>query len=426
MLSRAGLLVMTTVDTVMTGWASADELAYLAIGLAPFIILMLISTGLLTGTVVLVAQANGAGERQTCGRIWHTALLNALLAGLAAILLLRHTESFLLAFGQTDAIAAGGAEVAWMLALGMPAMLGYVATTLLLEGLSRPRIGVLVIAAGNLLNIPLNAVLIYGRLDIPPMGAAGAALATSIVRWLMFLAIAGYVLWLPELRAFGMAAFRPSWPLQRKLLRLGVPFAVSQGLETTAFQSLTLFCGWLGTNALAAYQIAFNVTALVYMATVGLATATAVRVGHGIGAGLPDRAITAAWLGLSVTLVIMLSLAPLIGMNSRLIAGLYTTDPSVLTLAARCLLLVAIVVILDGVQGVLTGALRGAADVWVPMVIHVASFWCVLLPAAWMFAFPGGLGAMGLLAGVITGLVVAALLLLWRLYGLPARGLARV
>jgi MATE family multidrug resistance protein len=65
MLSRAGLLVMTTVDTVMTGWAGAEQLAFLAIGLAPFVLLMLIGTGALTGTVVLVAQAQGAGEEGT-------------------------------------------------------------------------------------------------------------------------------------------------------------------------------------------------------------------------------------------------------------------------------------------------------------------------------------------------------------------------
>ena len=59
MVSRAGLLVMTTVNTVMTGWAGGDELAYLALGLAPFVFLMLVGTGLLTGTVVLVAQAKG-------------------------------------------------------------------------------------------------------------------------------------------------------------------------------------------------------------------------------------------------------------------------------------------------------------------------------------------------------------------------------
>jgi MATE family multidrug resistance protein len=427
MLSRAGLLAMTTADTVMTGWAGGDGLALLAIGLAPFLLLMLIGTGLLTGTVVLVAQAQGAGEPSLCGRIWHLALLDAGIAGGLALLLLCFTEPFLLLFRQAPEIAAGGAEVAWMFALGLPAMFGYIATTLFLEGLGRPQAGVAVIVFGNLLNLPLNHLLIYGGLGLAPQGAAGAALATTLVRWVMLLLILAHVLLWPAYRAYGVTgSFRPSWVLQRKLMRLGVPFAVSQGLETSCFQALTLFCGWLGTTALAAYQIALNVTALIYMATVGLATATAVRVGHGIGAGEPDRAVAAAWLGVAAAAALMLGLAPLVGGGSRSIAQLYTADLAVVDLAAGCLLLVAAIIVADGLQGVLAGALRGAADVWVPMIIHLASFWCVLLPVAWLLAFPLDLGVFGLLGGILTGLSAATVLLSRRLVLLPGRKLARL
>lgn len=427
MTSRAGLLVMTTVDTVMTGWVGGEELAFLAIGLAPFIFVMLIGTGLLTGTVVLVAQAHGAGESTACGRIWHAALLEAALFGALAILLLWHAEGFLAAFGQSPAIAQGGARVAWMLVLGMPAMLGYIATTLYLEGVGRPEVGVAVIAFGNLLNIGLNWLLIHGGPGIAPGGAAGAALATTLARWAMLVLIVGYTLLAPSLRAYGSAdRFRPDWRLQAKLARLGGPFAVSQGLESGAFQSLTLFCGWLGATALAAYQIALNLTALVFMATVGLATATAIRVGSGIGAGMPARALAAAWLGFGVTLAVMLTLAPLIGLGADVIARVYTDDPAVLALANETLWLVALVIIADGAQGVLTGALRGAADLWPPMAIHITSFWLVLVPVAWLLAFPLGRGVTGLLGGVLIGLLVATLLLAWRLARLPQRQLERV
>ena len=240
----------------------------------------------------------GRGEAAACGRIWHAALLEAALFGVLAILLLWHTEAFLVAFGQSPTIARGGAGVAWMLVLGMPAMLGYIATTLYLEGVGRPEVGVAVIAFGNLLNIGLNGLLIYGGLGIAPGGAAGAALATTLARWVMLALIVGYTLLAPSLRAYGSAdRFRPDWRLQAKLARLGGPFAVSQGLESGAFQSLTLFCGWLGATALASYQIALNITALVFMATVGLATATAIRVGSGIGAGAPGAGIAGGLAG---------------------------------------------------------------------------------------------------------------------------------
>jgi multidrug resistance protein, MATE family len=426
MVSRAGLLIMTTVDTVMTGWAGGDELAYLAIGLAPFVFLMLVGTGLLTGTVVLVAQARGAGEAAACGRIWHLALLNAVGVGLLTAGLLGLAEPFLLAVGQQPAIARGGAAVAAMLGLGMPAMLGYVATTLYLEGLGRPMAGVAVIVAGNLLNVALNWLLVYGSGDQLPAGAVGAALATTIARWVMLALLVGYVLLAPSLRQFGSAKrLRLRWWLQAKLLRLGLPFAVSQGLETSAFQGLTLLCGWLGATALAAYQIAINVTALAFMGTVGLATATAVRVGAGIGAGMPDRARVAGWLGVAVTLSVMVLLAPMIALGAHVIATVYSQEVAVQALAARALGLVALVVIVDGLQGVLTGALRGAAEVWVPMAIHVGSFWLVLVPAAWLLAFPLGHGAPGLVGGMLAGVLTASLLLALRLGHLPNAKLAR-
>ena len=108
------------------------------------------------------------------------------------------------------------------------------------------------------------------------------------------------------------------------------------------------------------------------------------------------------------------------------LAGLYTTDAAVRELAGRSLWLVALVIVVDGAQGVLTGALRGAADVWPPMAIHVTSFWLVLVPVAWLLAFPFGYGVAGLLGGVLAGLLVATLLLAWRLGRLPRQRLERV
>lgn len=425
-LSRAGLLLMTTVDTMMTGRAGAEELAYMALGLAPFTLLMLMGTGLLTGTVVLVAQAVGAGESELCRRIWRTALLDALLVGTIAAMLLWRTDLLLTATGQAPDLVAGASEVTRILGLGMPAMLGFLVTTMTLEGLGRPRVGVAVILLGNLVNVGLNLVLIPGAPGLPVAGAAGAALATTLARWIMLGAILAYV-WcrvpLPYRTAGG--APRPNTRLQLRLLRLGVPVAVSQGLETSAFQGLILICGWLGTTALAAYQIAINVTALAFMATVGLATATSVRVGQGIGAAAKDRAVAAAWLGLVLTLGVMLVLAPLLGLGGDVVAGVYSADPAVIALAGSGLAIVGVVIVVDGAQGAVTGALRGAGDVWVPVGMHIASFWLVLLPAAWIFAFPLGWGVHGLLAGIVVGLSTATCLLVWRLAGLHRRKLQR-
>ena len=85
------------------------------------------------------------------------------------------------------------------------------------------------------------------------------------------------------------------WHLERKLVGLGWPIAVSFGLENGAFFAAATFAGWLGAVPLAGYQIVLNVMALIYMLAIGIATATAVRVGNAVGRR--DRAVSPGRLG---------------------------------------------------------------------------------------------------------------------------------
>src|SRR5258708_37712966 len=107
-------------------------------------------------------------------------------------------------------MAAGGGHVMLMWAIGMPAAVLYMATGSFLEGISRPRAAMVVSLAANLVNFPLAWAMIFGHWGLPAMGAAGAALATSITRWLMFLVLTGRALLMPDAARFGIHA-----PLRR-------------------------------------------------------------------------------------------------------------------------------------------------------------------------------------------------------------------
>ena len=139
MLARAGLVTLLTVDTVMVGRAGGQELAFFAIGTAPQLIMQTVGVGLLVGTVVLTAQADGAGRFGECGRIWRLALLLAGVLGLFYASIELRGEALLGLLGQDAAIAAGGARILRMWAIGMPGVMLYMATTSFLEGISRPR-----------------------------------------------------------------------------------------------------------------------------------------------------------------------------------------------------------------------------------------------------------------------------------------------
>lgn len=423
MAARVGQLALVTVDTVTTGRYAAEELAAYALAQAVFMTLMLLGMGLVTGTVVLVAQADGAGRSRECGTIWRTALADALVLGAGMALLLLPGPGILRALGQEPALAATAGTTLRMLALGMPGLLAFQVTSFLLEGIRRPYLPVFVMLLGNLANLALNAVLIEGRLGLPAMGAAGAALATSIVRTGMAVALAVLALRLPAAPAYGLLG--PSVPvprLRRRLLALGVPVAASQGLESTAFNLLIVMAGWLGATALASFQILLNLTALVYMLTIGVATATSVRVGVAVGRRALGEAGRAAGTGLLAGLLATGLLGLLLVLARRPVIGAYSADPAVLALALPVVSLLPPALLFDCAQGVLGGALRGGSDVRLPTLLYLLAFWGVQLPAAWAFAFPGGFGVAGLVLGILVGCATATLLLGGRLLLLLRNG----
>jgi MATE family multidrug resistance protein len=412
MLARAGLVVMIAVDTILVGRAGGHELAFFAISAAPQIIMIAISVGLMVGAVVLTAQADGAGRLQECGRFWRLAMLLSLTLGLIFTAILLRGDLLLRWLGEDEGMAVGGGQVMLMWAIGMPAAILYMATGSFLEGISRPRAAMVVSLTANLINFPLAWAMIFGHWGLPAMGAAGAALATSITRWLMFLILTGRVLLMPDAARFGIhAPLRGYYHLTGKMLLLGLPVAFAVGCETTAFSGATVIAGWLGETPLAAYQLSINVTSFFYMLTLGLGTAAAVRVGNAVGRGDQPGVRDAGWVAVIMIFLLMLIAGVIIRLFRGEIAGIYTGDLAVIDAALPALAVISFLVIFDGVQGVLMGALRGTGDVALPTATYAIAFWGCALPLSYFFGYRQAAGAAGIAMGLTAGLVVACTML---------------
>jgi len=425
MIARAGMIVMISVDTIMVGRVGAEELAYYAISLAPHMTLLVVGIGLTIGTMILTAQADGAGRPEDCGAIWHTALWVGGLMGIVAGLGLLPAETLLLFLGQSNDVAAGGGRALVMFAAGLPGVMMFIVTSFFLEGINRPGPGVVVALVANLANAGLNWVLISGHLGAPEMGAAGAALATTVTRWLMFFGLAGYVMFMADGARYGVrSAGVGRLALAKKFLRLGTPLAIVTGLETSCFTAVTAFAGWLGPIALAGYQIAFNVVVFVFMLSIGLSTATSVRVANAVGRHDPPGLVAAGWIGMGLVLALQAMVGLIIHTFDDTIAGFYSREAAVLAIAVPALALVGLVVVIDGLQAVAMGALRGTADIWLPMLACALAFWGVAVPGAYLLGIAAQGGVIGLLWGIFAGLSVAFVLLAGR-FAMVARAAVR-
>jgi len=421
-LSRAGLMVMMVVDAIMVGRFSTQELAYQAIGLAPMMFIMVTSFGLLMGTLVRTAYNVGAGTPENCGNVWQRSLGYGLVISMIGLVASIFGTEFLHLTGQEEDIAVGGGEVILILGFSTPFMLIFVTSAFFLEGLKRPKPGMYLMIAANILNVFLNWIFVFGQFGLPAMGASGSAWATFGVRMFSAVILVWYIWNLKDHEVFGIrkrqARSWSSWAHQRKI---GYSAGLSNGIESAAFSSMNIFAGLLGALPLAAFSVAFNNLALVFMIALGIGTATAVCVGNAHGRGDVRDMAFAGWTGLGLTFVAMSLLGVPLIFAPDLIAGVFSTDPALVAAAAPLIAFVAFVLIADGGQSVMAHALRGRSETWVPAVLHVVSYLVIMMPGAWLLSHTFGRGAIGLFEAILIASLVSVTMLSLRFWWLSRK-----
>lgn len=410
--SRAGLMVMMAVDTAIVGRFGAQDLAFFGLAHLPSNLMIGAGVGLLLGTVAMTAHALGAEQPAECGRVWRRSVPYALLLGVLMGLVSLLGGPFFRLAGQAPDVAEGGAQVLAVLGLGLPGMLLYTTTGFFLEGIKRPVPVMLAMIAANLLNLGLAYALVWGAWGLPALGAVGSAWATTIVRWSMGLGLVAYVWSMHDHERWNVRGGWAGWwrdgAGQR---RLGYAAGLSIGVESASFGALGLLAGMISPLALGAYTVGLNLIAVPFMAAVGLASATAVRVAVARGRGDgPDMAL-AGWTGLAVTSAVLALVGVLYRLAPEAVAGIYTSDPELLARVAPLIAFSAWILVLDGGQVVMAHALRGRHDVWVPTVLHFVSYAGVMMPVSALLAFVLGREEQGLFEAILIASMVSVTIL---------------
>jgi MATE family multidrug resistance protein len=411
---EVGLMFMGVVDTMSVGRVGAAAIAAVALGNLYYFSVSIFGMGLLLALDPIVAQAVGARDDEGVARAMQRGLLLSGLVALVTALLLLPAEGALSALAQPAdvvPIAAGYAHAS------IPGTLPFFAFIVLrqsLQAIGRLTPIVVAIVGANVANAVLNWIFIHGRLGFPALGAVGTGWASSVSRWLLVLILV--LLARDELRRRLRPVRREVFegaPL-RRMLALGVPVAVHHVLEYGAFGVVTVLMGWLGATQVAAHQVALNLAALTFMVPLGIAAAGSVLVGRAIGRGDASAARAAARTALVCGIAFMSTTALLFLGLAEPLARLYTSDASVVAIAASLIPLAGIFQVFDGTQVVSAGVLRGAGDTRAPMVIGLVGFWLVGIPISLLLGIHGDAGPRGLWWGLVGGLAAVALILLGR------------
>ena len=423
---QVGLMLMGVVDSIMVGRVSAAALAGVALGNVYFFAFAIFGTGVVMALDPVVSQAVGAGDEPAIARAVQRGLLLSALLTIPVSIPLCFAGPVLALLGQPADAVPIAHEYTLRIVPSVFPFFAFVVFRQTLQAMGRLAPIVWLTVLANLLNVWLDWSLVYGHFGMPALSANGAAWATTISRWAMMVGLVA-VAWRDlhgHLRAVQPEVFRTA-PL-RRMIAIGAPIGVHMQLEFGVFGAVGLLMGRLGTDAVAAHQIALNLASLTFMVPLGVSAAATVLVGRAVGQGQPESVRHAARAALFVGVGFMCCTAILFIVVPSLFAMVYSRDVAVVALAASLIPIAGVFQVFDGLQAVSAGVLRGLADTRYPMVIGLVGFWLVGLPISLWLAFSMGLGPQGLWWGLVAGLVAVATLLLLRVRHRLGREMVRV
>jgi putative MATE family efflux protein len=368
-------------DAAIVGHLGTPELAALGIASAVLGTLVSLCVFLAYGTTASVARQVGAGHTraaltQGIDGLWLATLIGVVVTAVALPL----SGTLVGVFGPEERVADLAVTYLRIALLGATPLLLMLAATGVLRGLQDTRTPLLVAGAGNLANVVLNLVLVYGVGGWSGLGIAGSALGTLVAQLGSAAALVAVVV---RAARRERAPLRPDLPGIRQAGRAGVPLIVRTLMLRASLLVMTYAAARLGETDLATMQLALTIWTFLAFTLDAVAIAAQAITGRYLGAADADgaRAVTRrmerwGWLSGVVTGLVLAALSPVLG-------RLFTEDPAVLDLLVPVLLVAALAQPVAGIVFVLDGVLIGAGDAvylaWA-QVVTLALF----APAAWL------------------------------------------
>jgi len=370
-LSNLAQYAIHMTDALMLGWYSVSALAAVTLAGTFFFLTFIVGSGFAQAITPLVAAAAESGDDQQVRRATRMGLWLSVIYGAVMMVPFFWAESFLIAIGQDPEVSALAQDYLYIVAFSMIPALLVMAFKSFLVALEHTAIILWSTIGTAILNGLLNYALIFGNWGAPELGIQGAAIASLSLTTLNVVVLLIYAL-----------------------------------VRTPQFRLLQ--------NVFAPDK------------EVGFSQAATVRAGRALGrrdeAGLRRGGIIViAMSAVLAVLTMIIFLAVPEPLVSVFIDPEEPARDAVLALGISFIAVAGLFQVVDALQVMALGLLRGVQDTQVPMIMAAFSYWVIGLPVSYVLAFPLGLDGVGIWLGLVVGLSIAAVLLLWRFWARSVR-----
>lgn len=375
------------------------------VGLTESVITIVYSVGIGLSAAATAMIARRVGEKDNEGAA-HAGAQSILLAIFASFALgipgVIYAGDILRLMGAEPAAIAEGIDYARIMLGGNVAIILLFLINGIFRGAGNPSIAMKSLWIGNLFNIALDPLLIFGCAFIPAFGIKGAAIATTTGRSIGVL-YQVYHLW----RSTGLLRikahhFKPDLGIIKGLGAIASPATVQFIIASGSWIFLASLVAKYGSAASAGYQTAVRLFVFFILPAWGMSNAVATLVGQNLGAGLPERAAQSVKITTKYNVIFMAAVTVLFLFFSRPLVQLFipAAQTEQIKYAVLSLQIVSAGYIFYGIGMVITQAFNGAGDTSTPTWIYFFGFWVFQVPFAYLLHRYSSIGVAGIFMAI--------------------------
>lgn len=415
-LGQLGNIILGFIDTIMVGHYSANALSAAGFVNNIFNLGILTLIGFSYGATPIIGAFYGRKESDNVGAAFKDSIFANSLCGIIIILIYALLYVNLHNLGQPEELLPVMRPYFFTLLLSIPFTVLFNSFKQFSDTVAATQTAMWVILIGNVSNIVLNYLLIYGIAGFPELGLTGAGIATLIARIIMVVLFFILITRQKKFRAYkqGFKKQRTRKKDVKQMFKVGTPLGLQMGMETASFSLASLLMGWLGATELAAFQIMCIVGSLCFLIYYSIGAAACIRMSHYRGRGDWNNVRHTANAGLHIILFSAIVLSTIIALFKHEFAEIFTNDEAIQKMFTTLLIPMLIYQISDGIQTNYANALRGI-EVTKPLGIYAfISYICLALPISYILGFTFKMGSIGVALGLPVGLTAAAILYMIR------------
>jgi len=408
MISQLGHITVGVFDSLMIGKVSVSQLAAVSLATSIFSFILLFCIGLSYGITPLISSSD-RGKKYVSSILYNGMLVNVISSILLVsfVILTKHLLSYL---GQDEEVLFHTYSYLDIICISLIPLILFQTFKQFIEGLGFTKPSMYISVISNVINIVLNAVLIFGLFGFPRLEIIGAAYATLISRVIMFLLILIYCL---NDRRFSKYILKTKFLINlnhiKDIFRIGFASGLQYIFEVGAFSVATVMTGSIGAIHLAAHQIALNLASISYMIASGIGSASMISLSYYDGKRNFEDMRRSGFASFLLVFILMIVSALVFIIFRNYLPVLYVDDSSVINIASTLLIIAGLFQISDGIQAVGLGILRGIRDIKKPTIVTFISYWIISIPLSYFLGIEYGYGVYGIWIGLSVGLTLAAI-----------------